>query len=618
VVITKTGIEPRLVAVRGPLKGSMFVLPEGEFWVGRQATNDLQLEDNAVSRRHCLFVRSGDNCTLKDLDSRNGTFVTGTPVSEQPLRPGDEIRIGGSLFCYQVDGSAPANHEQLSTAGSTRELRLEESLYLSSDEYTILPPSARALHDLRTLLRVSTMLHSFRGLHDTTSATAAEVLRSHLTSLLLDLIPASRAAIFIPGAPPGEWTPNPQVLARACDELVVVWLEEDERSDVSVLAAPLVVRGEVAAVVYLESADREHRFDEGHLQLLTAVAGMAAVAWENATILGWLQEENERLQSELKLEHGMVGASDKLRDLQRQITKVAPSNSTVLILGESGTGKELVARAVHRNSLRAAGPFVAINCAALTENLLESELFGHERGAFTGAITQKKGKLEVAEGGTVFLDEIGELSPLLQAKLLRVLQEREMERVGGTKTIQLDIRLVAATNRDLEQAVSKGDFRRDLFYRLNVVSLKAPALRERPEDTLPLAEHFAKKYAAECGRKIVGLAPEARAYLQSYSWPGNVRELENAIERAVVLGSADMLLAEDLPEHIRESRPAAVSASMYEEAVEAAKRQVVLQAFEQVNHDHEAAAKILGLHPNYLHKLIRTMNLKPALKRGKR
>jgi Nif-specific regulatory protein len=290
----------------------------------------------------------------------------------------------------------------------------------------------------------------------------------------------------------------------------------------------------------------------------------------------------------------------------------------VLILGESGTGKELIARALHRNSLRAAGPFVAINCAALTETLLESELFGHERGAFTGAVTQKKGKLEVADGGTVFLDEIGELSPLLQAKLLRVLQEREMERVGGTKTIRLNIRVLAATNRDLDQAAQKGEFRRDLFYRLNVVSLKAPALRDRPEDTLPLAEHFARKYAAECGRKIVGLAPEARAYLQSYAWPGNVRELENAIERAVVLGSAGMVLAEDLPENIRESRPAAVSASMYEEAVEAAKRQVVLQAFDQVNHDHEQAAKILGLHPNYLHKLIRTMNLKPALKRSRR
>jgi transcriptional regulator with GAF, ATPase, and Fis domain len=613
-VSLKTGIEPRLVAVRGPLKGNIFPLPEGEFWVGRQATNDLQLEDNAVSRRHCIFVRSGDTCTVKDLESRNGTFVTGTPVTEQHLKAGDEIRIGGSLFCFRVEAGASTGREELKSGSSTRELRFEESLYLSSDEYTILPPSARALHDLRTLLRVSTMLHSFRGLHDTTSATAAEVLRSHLTSLLLDLIPASRAAIFIPGSPPGDWTPNSQVLARACDERVVVWLEDGDHLGLCALAAPLVVRGEVAAVVYLESSDAERRFDEGHLQLLTAIAGMAAVAWENATILGWLQEENERLQSALKIEHGMVGVSDKLRDLQRQIAKVAPTNSTVLILGESGTGKELIAGALHRNSLRAAGPFVAINCAALTETLLESELFGHERGAFTGAITQKKGKLEVAEGGTVFLDEIGELSPVLQAKLLRVLQQREMERVGGTKTIQLDIRLLAATNRDLEQAVSKGDFRRDLFYRLNVVS---PALRERPEDTLPLAEHFAKKYAAECGRKIIGLAAEARAYLQSYSWPGNVRELENAIERAVVLGSSDMLLAEDLPEHIREARTSAVSASMYEEALEAAKRHVVLQAFEQVNHDHEAAAKILGLHPNYLHKLIRTMNLRPALKRGR-
>ncbi len=621
------------------MKGHVILLPQGEYWVGRQATNDLQLEDNAVSRRHCLFLRSGADCTLKDLDSRNGTFVTGTPVTEQQLEPGDEIRIGGSVFCYLVDPGASLPAEKQVSISSTRELRLEESLYLSSDEYTILPPSARALHDLRTLLRVSTMLHSFRGLHDTTSSSAAEILRSHLTSLLLDLIPASHAAIVIPGTKPDPLvdvaTPNPEVLDRALQERVVVWQDgawqdgawkdgaaQDgagaDRNAPSYLAAPLIVRNEVAAVVYLESLDAGNRFDEGHLQLLTAVAGMAAVAWENATILGWLQEENVRLQSELRVEHGMVGVSDKLHDLQRQIAKVAPSNSNVLILGESGTGKELIARALHRSSLRAAGPFVAINCAALTETLLESELFGHERGAFTGAITQKKGKLEVADGGTVFLDEVGELSPLLQAKLLRVLQEREMERVGGTKTIQLNIRLLAATNRDLEQAVQKGDFRRDLYYRLNVVSLKAPALRDRPEDTLPLAEHFARKYAAECGRKIIGLAPQARAYLQSYSWPGNVRELENAIERAVVLGSADMVLAEDLPEHIRESRPAAVSASMYEEAVEAAKRQVVLQAFDQVNYDHEAAAKILGLHPNYLHKLIRTMDLKPALKRTRR
>jgi transcriptional regulator with GAF, ATPase, and Fis domain len=609
------GNEPRLLAVRGPLKGSAFALPEGTYSVGRQNASNLYLEDNAVSRRHCIFTRSAANCLLKDLESRNGTFVNGTPVTEQQLKPGDEIRIGASLFCYLVE------HDQTTgpkVDSKTRELRLEDSLYLSSDDETILPPSARALFDLRTLLRVSTLLHSFRNLHDTQRAPAAEVLRSHLAALLLDMIPAVRANVFIPGSPPGSWPPDPDAFERACKDKVAVWAEDADGDGLSVLAAPLVVRGEVAAVIYLESRDARYKFDEGHLQLVTAVAGMAAVAWENATILGWLQEENERLQTELKLEHDMVGVSVKMRDLQRQMAKAAPTNSTVLILGESGTGKELIARAIHRNSLRASGPFVAINCAALTDTLLESELFGHEKGSFTGAITQKQGKLEIAAGGTVFLDEIGELSPHLQAKLLRVLQQREMERVGGNKTIKLDIRVLAATNRDLEDAVKNGAFRKDLYYRLNVVNLNAPALRERPEDTLPLAEHFAKKYARDCGRKITGLAAETRAYLQGYSWPGNVRELENAIERAVVLGSTDTILAEDLPDQIRESRPAALSATLYEEAVDAAKRQVVLRAFDQANYEHEAAANILGLHPNYLHKLVRTMNLKAVIKKAGR
>ena len=599
-----------MVAVRGPLKGSTCALPEGEFSVGRHGSNSLFLDDNAVSRRHCVIARRGAQCTVKDLESRNGTFVNGTAVTEHQLKQFDEIRIGSTVFCYLVESEkrpiAPADSR-------TKELRLQDSAYLPVDEATILPPSARALHDLRMLLRVSTMLHSFRGLHDTREAKAADVLRAHLAALLLDLIPAARAEVFIPGAPSSGWTPNPEVFQRVRQERVAIWL--DNAGGTSVLAAPMLVRDEVAAVIYLDSAAPKIKFDEGHLQLLTAVASMASVAWENATILGWLQEENERLASELKLEHDMVGVSAKLRELQRQMAKVAPSNSTVLILGESGTGKELVARAIHRNSLRAAGPFVAINCAALTDTLLESELFGHEKGSFTGALMQKKGKLEIAAGGTVFLDEIAELSPVLQAKLLRVLQERVMERVGGTASIKLDIRVLAATNRDLEEAVRNGDFRQDLFYRLNVVRLRAPALRERPDDILPLAEHFAKKYAAECGRKIAGLAPETRSRLQSYTWPGNVRELENAIERAVVLGSTDTILAEDLPEQVGASRMPADAAGLYEEAVDAAKRQVVLKAFEQADYDHEAAARLLGLHPNYLHKLIRTMDLKPAIKR---
>ncbi len=562
-------IEPRLVAVRGPLKGSILVLPDGDYTIGRQGSNSLYLEDHAVSRQHCIIKRAGGICTVNDLESRNGTFVNGTAVTQQKLGPGDEIRIGASVFLYLVSRDAVAGDGHPDS--KTRELRLTDSVYLSSDENSALPPSFRAIHDLRTLLRVSTMLHSFRGLHDVHGTPAAEVLRNHLAALLIELIPAERGGVLIPGAAPDPWKPNADVYSRVCDEQVTVWMEDADSAGLSVLAAPLTVRGEVAAVIYLESADPNRKFDEGHLQLLTAIAGMAASAWENATILGWLQEENERLQTELKLEHDMVGTSVKLRELQRQMGKVAPSNSTVLILGESGTGKE-----------------------------------------------QKQGKLEMAEGGTVFLDEIGELSPLLQAKLLRVLQQREMERVGGNKTIKLNIRVLAATNRNLEEAVKNGTFRQDLFYRLNVVSLTAPSLRERPEDTLPLAEHFAKKYAHECGRKITGIAPQARAYLQSYAWPGNVRELENAIERAVVLGSADTILAEDLPEQIREARPAEVSATLYEEAVEAAKRQVVLKAFDQANYDHEAAAKLLGLHPNYVHKLIRTMDLKVVLKRAGR
>ena len=555
------GADPRLVAVRGPMKGSICALSEGDYSVGRHSTCNLNLEDHAVSRRHCLFVRSGLKCTVKDLESRNGTFVNGTPVTEHELEQGDEIRIGASVFCYLVDRDRSA--KPASGDFKTRQLQVTDSIYLSASGHSVLPPSARAMHDLRTLLRVSTMLHSFRGLQEAHGRQAADVLRGHLASLLLELIPGERGGVFIPGASQDGWKPNADVMHRVSGERVAVWLEDADGAGLSAVAAPLTVRGEVAAVIYVESADPALKFDEGHLQLLTAVAGMAAGAWENATILGWLQEENQRLQQELKIEHDMVGVSGKIRELQRQIGKVAPSNSTVLILGESGTGKELIARAIHRNSLRAPGPFVAINCAALADSLLESELFGHEKGAFTGAFAQKMGKLEMAQGGTVFLDEIGELTQLLQAKLLRVLQQREMERVGGTKTIKLDLRVLAATNRDLDEAVKKGLFRQDLYYRLNVVVLTAPPLRERPEDTIPLAEHFAKRCAQDCGRKIIGLAPEARVYLQSYSWPGNVRELENAIERAVVLGSTDTILAEDLPEHIRETRPAEVSASLY-------------------------------------------------------
>ncbi len=624
-------MNPKLVAIAGPWTGSSFALAEGTHVVGREPDSQIRLDESAVSRHHCEIVRSGTRCTIRDLGSRNHIFVNGNAVTEMEIRPGDEVEIGASVF--------------LVAASESSELRPEDSVYLlATKNGAELTTSPRTTADLRALLRVNTMLHSVRGLHDARGEPARESLARLLLDLLFETFPAESGAILLDEGHRGEpfslvlqhesgtpLTVSRTVVRRVVERRTVLWIGEGPDDDIagagsldgqqvrSVLAAPLVARGEVAAVIYLQTTDPLRRFDENHMQCLGAVAGMAAVAWENASYVEWLRSANDQLLEEMKLKHEMVGSSAKMLELQRMIAKAAPSSSTVLILGESGTGKELLARAIHRNSPRASGPFVAINCAALTESLLESELFGHEKGAFTGALAQKKGKLEAAAGGTVFLDEIGEMTQSLQAKLLRVLQERQMERVGGTQTVKLDIRVVAATNRDLEEEVRKKTFRQDLYYRLNVVTVMSPPLRERTEDIIPLANHFARRFAERCARPIAGISAEARAYLLSYSWPGNVRELENTMERAVVLGSSETILPEDLPENIRERpQPAEFSATLYDEALNTAKRQVVLKAFDQADYDHETAARLLGLHPNYLHRLIRALDLRTTLKRAGR
>jgi Nif-specific regulatory protein len=352
------------------------------------------------------------------------------------------------------------------------------------------------------------------------------------------------------------------------------------------------------------------KFNREHLQLVTAIAGIAAVAIENARQFEWLETENERLLADVNIEHNMIGDGAAMQRIYHFISKVAPTDATVLISGESGTGKELAARAIHRNSKRAQKPFMAVNCAALNDSLLESELFGHEKGSFTGAFAQKKGRLEIADGGTVFLDEIGELTPQLQVKLLRVLQERQFERVGGTVTIKVDLRLIAATNKNLEEAIETGQFRQDLYYRLNVVSLEMPPLRDRREDIMLLANYFIDKYGAQCNRKLKGFSAAARDCLTAYDWPGNVRELENTIERAVVLGTTEWILPEDLPEALLETRVTADgSSTTYHQAVVQNKKQMILRAMDEAKQDHVEAARLLGIHPNYLQRLIRNLNL---------
>jgi transcriptional regulator with GAF, ATPase, and Fis domain len=308
----------------------------------------------------------------------------------------------------------------------------------------------------------------------------------------------------------------------------------------------------------------------------------------------------------------MVGESACMKELSRLLARVAPTDSTVLLCGESGTGKEVAARAIHRNSRRSRRPFVPINCAVLSETLIESDLFGHERGSFTGAVERKTGKIEAAEGGTLFLDEVGELPVATQAKLLRVLQEREYERVGGTRPLKADVRVVAATNRDLEKAMREGTFREDLFYRLNVIRLILPPLRERREDVSLLASHFAALYSRRLGRRIAGFTPEARACMQRYGWPGNVRELANAVERALVLGEGELVRPEDLPETVLEAGPVASAGPVgnYHESVNAFKRRLILDALAQADGNVTKAAERLDLNPTYLHRLMRNLELK--------
>ncbi|MDT5296737.1 MAG: hypothetical protein QOJ76_3617 [Acidobacteriota bacterium] len=641
-------MNPKLAVITGPLKDSVVELGDEEMSVGRDSSNHIRLADSLLSRRHCLISREGEGFLLSDLESLNGTFVNGRPVRRHTLAHGDQINIGESRLVFLLhDGEPPAppsNPVHVSdlslTAHSTLRLRADEALYLQpQSEWTRLPAPASMARDLALLIRVSTSVNSIRE---------TEELQRELLRLVFEVVPAERGAILLVGDD-GEIVSEfgldrageagrtvevsrtvvrqvigegSAVLAR---DLIEGRLDSSESLKAarlsSLLCAPLMLYGRALGAVYLTATDPGTHFDEEHLQLVTLISGLAAVALNNARHVEQLESENSLLRDESRIEHGMVGESRAMRDVYKFIGRVAPTDTTVLIRGESGTGKELAARALHLNSPRRERPFVAINCAALTETLLESELFGHEKGAFTGAVAQKKGKLEVADGGTLFLDEVGELAPVLQAKLLRVLQEREFERVGGTRTIRVDVRVVSATNRDLNEAVKSGGFRQDLYYRLNVVSFEMPPLRGRAEDIPLLAGYFISKYAAKFKRKVTGLAAEARECLMNYDWPGNVRELENAVERAVVLGSTERVLPEDLPETVLEAEPASASGASrqpvtkYHEALREAKRQLILRALEQSAGSFTEAAHALGVHPNYLHRLIRNLNLRPELKK---
>ena len=630
-------MNPRISGISGPFQGTTYSLASGELSIGRDPSNHLWISDPALSRQHCLLTRKGDRFFIRDLGSRNGTIVNGMTVDELQLQHGDQISIGTSVLKFLLEGgeenpkrSRVEFVETMAFGILPVTVHAADASRLQADKP---PETARLACDLTALLNLAKHIGGIRDL---------ESLQWQLLGFIFDVVPAERGAILLfehpdefssviawdrvrgPGCSVQVSRTIVQRVARERTGLVTNDIFSDEGLRQirtltelqirSVLCVPLLAGDEVLGMIYLDSQHRSDQFDEGRLQVMTAIAGIAALALGNVCNIEQLQKENQQLQAEINLEHNMVGNSQNMQKVFELIRRVAPTESTVLIEGESGTGKELAARAVHRNSPRAERPFVAINCAAIPDSLLETELFGHEKGAFTGASSLKKGRLETAEGGTLFLDEISELAGDMQAKLLRVLQEREFERVGSNHPIKLDIRVVAATNKNLAEVVKTGAFRTDLYHRLNVVTLTLPALRERRDDIPALAEHLIAKVSRKCKMRPKQLSAEAKACLMRYQWPGNIRELENALEHAIVLGSSNTILPDDLPEAIVEmGSPALPLNAHYHAAITDFKKQLVREAFRQAKGSYLEAAKNLGMHPNSLLRLIRSLDLRSDL-----
>jgi len=614
-------MQPRLLAISGLLTGTVQHLVDGHISIGRDEANELCLNELGVSRRHCRIEHTEGRHEIHDLESRNGTFVNGTPVRLRLIEHGDSIRVGRSEFVFLthegeciIDPKVLLNKVPSTLDVST--IRLEQTT--ASPTFGV--EVGRMARDLGALFKISNLINSIRD---------ATRLQRELLQMIFEVVPAREGAVLLPSDLDDEVSGSLCTWNREHGADQPIELKHDlvqraiwERSAVftssnaalseldNVLCVPLVAVERTIGVIYLTSRHPTPPFREDHIHFLDSVSRIAAVALENVLALDALRSENQRLKQELHPTSRLVGESRQMRRIEEFISRVAASDSNVLIRGESGTGKEVVARTLHEKSLRRDRPFIAINCAAIPEALLESELFGHEKGAFTGAVGMKKGKLEAAEDGTLFLDEIGELATPMQAKLLRVLQQREFERVGGTHSISLKARVLSATNKNLEQAIKAGEFRQDLFYRLNVVSVTIPPLREHREDIPLLALYFAAKYAERNKRPFKGISRDARNLLMSYDWPGNTRELENAIEHAIVLGLTDEILAEDLPSIILESLPAGMSKSRYQDVLNDKKKELILNALQEACGSFPEAARLLGIHPKYLFRLVRNLKLR--------
>jgi transcriptional regulator with GAF, ATPase, and Fis domain len=657
------GTTAYLVVRRDDGFGDVFPLVPGQSYsIGRAATNSIVLKDDLCSRDHAEVTFGAGRWRIRDLNSLNGTRVNSERVEgERDLSANDEVHLGRThlLFVEDMDQlpDLPPRRDEESEGVSIKK-RLGQTRFLTpqpppavSDGETTSSGSRHSLsRDLSLLYRLAL---------DMGSAGSYEELCRIVLDALLEAVPAEVGAILSvartaragapAGAEPGagkslrgvelevtahrhrdpsvhhyarvsEYVSNEVLAGReailaedvARDRYLRNRESLSELGATSLICAPILFGDRVLGLIHLYCTNPLKALDVEDLEFTVAVAKQLGGVIHNLQRQQSLSAENASLRDQLRVESELVGQSPAIRAIEQQVARVAPTTATVLIRGESGVGKELVARAIHYSSPRKDGPFVCLNCAALTETLLESELFGHEKGAFTGATEKKVGKFEAADHGTIFLDEIGEMTVGTQAKLLRILEGHSFERVGGSVPIRVDVRVVAATNQDLEEGVREGRFRRDLFFRLQVVEIRVPPLRERKTDVPLLAEHFLRRFVRETGRKIRGFTPGALKKMEAYHWPGNVRELRNVVERAVALGTGPVLDVNDIwLSSLEASGPAPAAGGDYEPiSLNEVEKRHILATLEHTGWNKSQASAILQIERSTLDRKIDRYDLK--------
>ncbi|HEY5920694.1 MAG TPA: sigma 54-interacting transcriptional regulator [Kofleriaceae bacterium] len=598
--------QARFVVIDGPDVGTEHVVPQQGTHIGRGEDCDLQLTDLAVSRSHCTVEPRGDRFTLVTAGARNKTQVNGRLIEEEhELSDGDELQVGRSRLVFLSEDDALHVVIAGTSASSTTEL--------GSDQFTALTTDHTPKRQLAALAGLGDRIRDATRREDAALA-ACEVLRDVLGAARVAVLARDAAARLVAIAHVGYQgrdrivSLREQLVERVVRERRVVLA--DAEAGHCVLAAPLG-GAEATGLLYLDrpTTDPAPAWGETELHFVATAAHLLAGFLRQIDARNALVREVTALADRMGGSTTIVGDSARANDIRGFVARVAVTDSTVLLLGESGVGKELVASAIHRASRRSSGPFVCVNCAALSETLLESELFGHERGAFTGASERRIGRFELAEGGTLFLDEVAELTLRCQTRFLRVLEERRYERVGSTRSNAADVRVLAATNRDLSAMVATGEFREDLYFRLAVLQFVIPPLRERAEDLATLCEHLLDRIRAQTGRRPTEIAPDALAALRAYAWPGNVRELRNALEQAVVLGDGATIRLADLPPQIANNAARAAAPERRARSLKQWEEEAIRAALVETGGNKLRAAALLGIDRSTLYKRLRELGI---------